>query len=78
MGRPVRQPDASDAPPSPDPYAVRHAYRRHRARRIARHEKQRERRAAHFRFFAVVLLLLGLCAAFALTAWHEVQRLFGL
>jgi hypothetical protein len=78
MGQPVPRPDGADAPPAPDPRAVEHAYRRHKARRHARDERARARRNAHIRFFVVVAVLIALCVVFALTAWRETQRLFGI
>lgn len=78
MGRPARHSDASDAPPAPDPHAIERAYWLEKEKRRRRDTRARERRAAHIRFFVVVLALIALSAAFGLTAWHEIQRLFGL
>ena len=78
MGQPAPRPSAPDAPPAPDPLALERAYRRQRAKRAARSARRRERRNAHIRFFVVVLLLLGLSVAVALTAWREIEQLFGL
>ena len=82
MARPapsLRQPpeQAADAPPV-DPLAVARAYRRERLRRRARQDRVRERRLAGLRFAFVLAALLALSVFLTLTAWHEVQRLFGL
>ena len=61
-----------------DPRAVDRTYRAHRARRRAAMERKRARRRAHVRFFAMILLLLGLVVYVSLVAWREVERLFGL
>jgi len=78
VSQPASRPRASEAPPAPDPIAVERAYRRHQVRRQIRSARLRERRNAQIRFFVVIALLLGLSLAFGLTAWHEIQRLFGL
>jgi hypothetical protein len=61
-----------------DPLAARRAYRRERMRRRAKRERLRERRLAGVRFAVVLCALLGLSLFLTLTAWHEVQRLFGI
>jgi hypothetical protein len=78
MGNPAPHRDATDAPPAPDPRAVEHAYRLEKAKRHVRLARARERRAAHIRFFVVVVVLVALSLAFGLTAWREIQRVFGL
>ncbi len=57
---------------------VERAYRLERAKRRARGDRDRALRRARLRFFGVLLALLGLAAAFGLTAWQQIQRLFGL
>ena len=75
MPEPARQP--TDVPVV-DPAAIETAYRRERARRRARVERQRARRAAGLRFLGVVFFLLVLSIVLVVTIWHEVQKLFGL
>jgi hypothetical protein len=75
---PARTPPAlpEDAP-SLDPRAIEVAYRRERARRRARIERQSAARRSNVRFW-VTLLVLAFLAAFAiLAAWRELQTLFG-
>jgi len=76
----VAEPAKRPPPPDPvvDPDAVGRAYRRQRAKRMARERHQRERRLAHMRFWGVVLALLALSFFLGLTIWHEIQHLFGL
>ncbi|MGH3131563.1 MAG: hypothetical protein ACRDNX_12150 [Gaiellaceae bacterium] len=66
-----------DAPPV-DPFAVERAYRLERAKRRARLARTQARRRAGFRFFVVLMVLLGLSVFLSLTIWQEIQRLFGL
>jgi hypothetical protein len=68
---------AADVPPI-DPTAVSRAYRVHRARRRARHERMRAMRRAGIRFWVVLLLLLAASIVLAVTFWRQVQELFGL
>jgi hypothetical protein len=76
VAEPAQQPPASD--PVVDPEAISRAYRRQRAKRMAREQRHRERRHANLRFWAVVFALLGLSFFVGLTVWHEIQHLFGL
>lgn len=69
--------EESDVPVS-DPESLERAYRLERAKRRARLERERERRRARLRFLVVWLLLVALVVVFAVAAWHEVQRLFGI
>jgi hypothetical protein len=80
MAQPARQtPEHDPDPPLPlDPLAVRQAYRRQRLLRKARKERIRQRRLAALRFGLFLALLLGMSLFLTLTAWHEVQRLFGI
>lgn len=61
-----------------DPQAVRQNYRRARQKRRAREDRQREQKLAGVRFLFVLATLLALSVFLTLTAWNEVQRLFGL
>jgi type VI protein secretion system component VasF len=76
MAEPARKlpPDV----PVYDPGTVRREYRRHRAKRQARQQRTRERRAANVRFWLIVLALLALSVYLSIAMWHQVQRLFGL
>jgi cell division septal protein FtsQ len=76
----VAEPARRSVQPAPplDPTAVERAYRLERAKRRARHDRDRSLRRAKIRFFVVLLGLLGLAAALGLTAWQQIQRLFGL
>jgi hypothetical protein len=66
-----------DDPPSLDPLAIERNYRRERARRRARVERQRTARRSDIRFW-ITLFVLGFLSAFViLTAWREIQNLFG-
>jgi hypothetical protein len=73
-----RAPEPTPAELPFDPHAARRAYRRERLRRRAERERIRERRLAGVRFVVVLCALLGLSLFLTLTAWHEVQRLFGI
>jgi hypothetical protein len=76
----VAEPARRSSQPAPplDPAAVERAYRLERAKRRARSERDRALRRARIRFFGVLLALLGLAGALGLTAWQQIQRLFGL
>jgi hypothetical protein len=76
----VAEPARRGAHPAPplDPAAVERAYRLERARRRARGERDRSLRRARLRFLGVLLALLVLAAALGLTAWQQIQQLFGL
>jgi hypothetical protein len=76
MAEPARKspPDV----PVYDPGAVSREYRRQRARRHARVQRTRERKAANVRFWLIVLGLLALSIYLSIAMWHQVQRLFGL
>jgi hypothetical protein len=67
-----------DDPPVVDPDAVERAYRRERARRRARIERNRRAKHANVRFWVVLWILLFASAILALTIWSQVQELFGL
>jgi hypothetical protein len=78
MAQPARRPAALDEDqPSLDPAAIDRAYRRERARRRARIERKTEARRSNLRFWVVLTALTFLTVFVALTAWHEVQRVFG-
>jgi hypothetical protein len=76
MAEPARKspPDV----PVYDPGAVSREYRRQRAKRHARVQRTRERKAANIRFWLIVLGLLALSVYLSIAMWHQVQRLFGL
>ena len=61
-----------------DPGAVSREYRRQRAKRQARQQRNRERRAANIRFWLIVFALLALSIYLSIAMWHQVQKLFGL
>jgi hypothetical protein len=63
--------------PSLDPAAIDRAYRRERARRRARIERKSRARRSNVRFWFVLVLLTLLTVFVALTAWREIQRVFG-
>ena len=66
-----------DDPPSLDPLAIERNYRRERARRRARVERQSAARRSDIRFWITLFVLAFLAAFVILTAWREVQSLFG-
>jgi hypothetical protein len=75
----VAEPARRSAPAPPlDPTVVERAYRLERAKRRARGEHERAVRRAGIRFVVALLLLLGFAVALGLTAWQQIQRLFGL
>jgi hypothetical protein len=76
VAQPARR-SARETPPL-DPSAVQRAYRHERAKRRARHERDRAHRRAGLRFLGVLLVLLGMAVALGLTAWQQIERLFGL
>lgn len=66
-----------DDPPL-DPEARARAYRQARLRRYARIERDRAQRYAGLRFWVVLLVLVAASIFVTLTAWREIERLFGL
>jgi hypothetical protein len=66
-----------DDPPSLDPLAIERNYRRERARRRARVERQSAARRSDIRFWITLFVLAFLAAFVILTAWREIQNLFG-
>lgn len=79
MAHPARHPPALDEDaPSLDPGAIERAYLRERARRRARSERRTAAQSSNARFWVVIAVLVLLTVLIALTAWHEVQRTFGL
>jgi hypothetical protein len=79
MAQPARRRDELlvDDPPL-DPHARARAYRQARLRRHARVERDRAQRYAGLRFWIVLLVLLAASIFVMLTAWREIERLFGL
>jgi cytochrome c-type biogenesis protein CcmH/NrfG len=78
VAEPARQSPVPDEPPILDPRVIERAYRRQRARRRARVERSRERSHARIRFWLVLVILVALSVYLALTAWQQVQALFGI
>ena len=66
-----------DDPPSLDPLAIERNYRRERARRRARIERQSAARRSDMRFWIALFVIAFLAAFVILTAWREIQTLFG-
>jgi hypothetical protein len=66
-----------DESPSLDPRAIERNYRRERARRRAKVERQSAVKRSNVRFWVSLLVLTFLTAFAILAAWHEVQTLFG-
>ena len=73
-----RRPAPDKDAPSLDPDAIERAYRRERARRRTRSERRTAAKSSNARFWVVIAVLMMLTVLIALTAWHEVQRTFGL
>ena len=78
MSQVAQTPEPPPESPPLDPYAIRRAYRRERMRRRAKRDHIRERKLAGVRFAVFIFVLLVLSVFLTLTAWHEVQRLFGI
>jgi hypothetical protein len=78
MSQAAQTPEPPPESPPLDPHAIRRAYRRERLRRRARRDRVREQKLAGVRFAVVLFALLALSLFLTLTAWHEVQRLFGI
>jgi hypothetical protein len=76
VAEPARRSDSA-APPL-DPVAVERAYRLERAKRRARTDRDRALRRARLRFLSVLIALLALAGGLGLTAWQQIQQLFGL
>jgi hypothetical protein len=72
------RPEAPDEPPVLDPRVVARNYRMARLRRRQRLEHTMRSRHAGVRFWAFIALLLALSAWFGVTAWNQIERLFGL
>ena len=77
MAQPARRSPAPEAPPV-DPHAVDLAYRRERARRRARIERDRAKTRATLRFWLVILVFLTALLTLTGVVWQEIQSLFGL
>jgi hypothetical protein len=79
VAQPLPKPSEPDLDEPPvDPTARARAYRQARLRRYARVERDRAQKYAGVRFWTVLLALLAASAFVILTAWREVERLFGL
>jgi hypothetical protein len=72
-----RTPALPDDSPSLDPRAIERNYRRERARRRARVERQSAAKRSDVRFWVTLAVLAFLTAFILLAAWREVQTLFG-
>ena len=72
-----RLPLQGDAPPSLDPAAIEHAYRRERARRRARIAHREYARNSNARFWVMLAVLVLVTIIIGLTAFHQVQTSFG-
>lgn len=79
MAQPARHRDdlVGEDPPV-DPTARARAYRQARMRRYARIERDRAQKYAGLRFWTILLVLLAASVFVTLTAWREIERLFGL
>jgi hypothetical protein len=79
MAQPASHPPLfDDDAPSLDPGAIERAYLRERARRRTRSERRTAKQSSNARFWVVLAVLMLLTVLIALTAWHDVQRTFGL
>jgi hypothetical protein len=67
-----------DEAPTVDADAVRERYRRQKAVRRAKIERQRRTKRAGARFWVVLLLLVVGFLVLAVSTWHEIGQLFGL
>ncbi len=68
---------AQESPPI-DPEAVRREYRRQRALRKAKIDRERRTKRAGARFWLVLALLVAGAVFVALTTWRQIGELFGL
>jgi anti-sigma-K factor RskA len=73
----VETPGGEDAPPL-DPDAVTRAYHLHRARRVARERRRREKRWASVRFWLVLVVVVAVAGFLAIRTLGEIERVFGL
>ena len=64
--------------PPLDSEAVERAYRFHRARRVAKANRHREKRRAGVRFWVVLALTVLVAALVAARTLGEIERVFGL
>ncbi len=78
MSQVAQTPEPPPESPPLDPYAIRRNYRRERLRRRAIRDRKHEQKLAGVRFDVFIFVLLALSVFLTLTAWHEVQRLFGI
>jgi hypothetical protein len=79
MAQPARQLPAQgdDDAPSLDPAAIERAYLREKARRRAIASRRNAARSSNARFWVVLAVLTFLTVFLSLTAWHQIQTLFG-
>jgi hypothetical protein len=79
MAQPARHaPPRDDEAPSLDPAAIERAYLRERARRRALDSRRNAARSSNARFWVVLAVLTFLTVFLSLTAWRQIQTLFGL
>jgi hypothetical protein len=78
MASPAPRSRTPEAPPDYDPGSIRRRLALARARREARLEQKRWRRAAQIRFAVVLLFLLAVIVAIGVFIYLEIQRLFGI
>jgi predicted anti-sigma-YlaC factor YlaD len=79
MAQPARHvPSQEEDAPSLDPAVIERAYRRERARRRALDSRRNAARSSNARFWVVLAVLTFLTVFLGLTAWHQIQTLFGL
>jgi hypothetical protein len=71
-------PVPTDEPPSLDPAAIEHAYRRERARRRAKVEYREYARNSSARFWVMLAVLALLTVILGSMAFHEIQTNFGI
>ena len=75
MATPARKPDT---PPKYDPSSIGRRLAHARARREARLEHKRSKRAGKVRYAIVMLFLISVIVAIGVFIYLEIQRLFGI
>jgi anti-sigma-K factor RskA len=76
--RTFEPPAASPEEPPLDPAAVERAYRTHRARRVARAKRHRQKRWANARFWMLLVIAVLVAVLLAARTLGEIERVFGL
>jgi hypothetical protein len=77
MAQPSRVHQADDGAPSLDPTAIEQAYLRERARRRAKIDRHEYARNSSARFWVMLAVLALLTVLISLTAFRQVQSIFG-